>query len=390
MASNKKPIFTKDFINISVSNFFIFIAFYGFLTMFPLYVLDLPGGTVTQAGLATTIFLLSVIIVRPFSGMILEKFGRKRMLVISMTAFAVSTFSYMITDDITILLILRFIHGISFSIATTVTLSIAADLVPPERRGEGLGYFGMSMNLAMVAGPFLALTLQPIISYTLIFLIFGVITVIGMVCSLLVQVTEEVVPLNMEKRKLSWSDLFEKKAIAISTVGMLVAFSYASIMSFISVYGQSLDMVQVASFFFVVFAAAMIVSRPITGRLFDSMGPNIVIIPSLIIYAFGLYILSITTSPSMFLIAGALVGLGYGTLLPSFQTLALQASPNKRSAYATATFFTLYDSGLAAGSFVLGIVAGAFGYSDVYLFIAIFVVLVTIYYKVIIRKPTSK
>ncbi len=358
--------------------------------MFPLYVLDLPGGTVTQAGLATTIFLLSVIIVRPFSGMILEKFGRKRMLVISMTAFAVSTFSYMITDDITILLILRFIHGISFSIATTVTLSIAADLVPPERRGEGLGYFGMSMNLAMVAGPFLALTLQPIISYTLIFLIFGVITVIGMVCSLLVQVTEEVVPLNMEKRKLSWSDLFEKKAIAISTVGMLVAFSYASIMSFISVYGQSLDMVQVASFFFVVFAAAMIVSRPITGRLFDSMGPNIVIIPSLIIYAFGLYILSITTSPSMFLIAGALVGLGYGTLLPSFQTLALQASPNKRSAYATATFFTLYDSGLAAGSFVLGIVAGAFGYSDVYLFIAIFVVLVTIYYKVIIRKPTSK
>ena len=138
-SSNKKPIFTKDFLNISVSNFFIFIAFYGFLTMFPLYVLDLPGGTVTQAGLATTIFLLSVIVVRPFSGMILEKFGRKRMLVLSMTAFALSTFSYTITDDITILLVLRFIHGISFSIATTVTLSIAADLVPPERRGEGLG-----------------------------------------------------------------------------------------------------------------------------------------------------------------------------------------------------------------------------------------------------------
>lgn len=390
MTSNKRPIFTKDFINISVSNFFIFIAFYGFLTLFPLYVLDLPGGTVTQAGLATTIFLLSVIIIRPFSGMILEKFGRKRMLVISMTAFALSTFSYTITDDVTILLILRFIHGISFSIATTVTLSIAADLVPPERRGEGLGYFGMSMNLAMVTGPFLALTLQTLISYTVIFLIFGVITAIGMICSLLVQVNEEVVPVTTGKRKLSWSDLFEKRAIAISTVGLLVAFSYSSIMSFISVYGRSLDMVQVASFFFVVFAAAMIVSRPVTGRLFDLMGPNIVIIPSLLIYAVGLYLLSITNSPVMFLIAGALVGLGYGTLLPSFQTLAIQASPNKRSAYATATFFTLYDSGLAVGSFVLGIVAGAFGYSDVYLFIAIFVVLIAVYYKLIMRKPTSE
>jgi len=357
--------------------------------MFPLYVLDLPGGTVTQAGLATTIFLLSVIIVRPFSGMILEKFGRKRMLVISMSAFALSTFSYMMTDDITMLLILRFIHGISFSIATTVTLSIAADLVPPERRGEGLGYFGMSMNLAMVTGPFLALTLQSFISYTMIFLIFGVIMVIGMVCSLVVKVTEEEVPVRTEKRKLSWSDLFEKKAIAIASVGMLVAVSYASIMSFISVYGQSLDMVQVASFFFVVFAAAMIVSRPVTGRLFDSMGPNIVIIPSLIIYAIGLYVLSITSSPSMFLIAGALVGLGYGTLLPSFQTLAIQASPKKRSAYATATFFTLYDTGLAVGSFVLGIVAGAYGYSDVYLFVAIFVLLIAVYYKLIMRKPTA-
>ena len=99
--------------------------------------------------------------------------GKKRMLVTSMLAFALSTFLSTLTEDITVLLILRFIHGISFSIATTVTLSIAAVIVPPERRGAGLGYFGMSMNLAMVVGPFLALTLQPFISYHNIFNIFG-------------------------------------------------------------------------------------------------------------------------------------------------------------------------------------------------------------------------
>ena len=140
--SDRKPIWTKSFISIAVSNFFIFTVFYALLTLMPMYALALPGGTVTQAGLVTTIFLLSVIIVRPFSGLILEMFGKKRMLVISMFTFTLSTFSYTLTDDITILLILRFIHGISFSIATTVTLSIVADLVPPERRGEGLGYFG--------------------------------------------------------------------------------------------------------------------------------------------------------------------------------------------------------------------------------------------------------
>ncbi|WP_019415185.1 MFS transporter [Paenisporosarcina sp. TG20] len=387
MKTNKNPIWTRDFINIAVSNFFIFVALYAFITLLPLYILDLPGGTVAQAGLVTTIFFLSVIIVRPFSGMIIEKFGKKRMLIVSMTAFALSTFSYTLTDDISLFLVLRLIHGISFSIATTVTISIVVGLVPPERRGEGLGYFGLSMNVALVAGPFIALTLQPFISYTMLFILFGIVSVIGLVCSLAVKVKDEVVPvISSERRRITWSDLFEKRALAISIVGMFVSFSYASILSFISIYAQSLGMVQAASFFFVVFAATMIVFRPITGRLFDSMGPNIVIIPSLIIYAVGLYLLSITSTPTMLLIAGGLIGLGYGTLLPCFQALVIQSSPNKRSTYATATFFTFFDTGVALGSFILGIVAGALGYSNLYLFIAIFVLFIAVYYTMVIRK----
>lgn len=320
--SNKSTIWTKSFINIAVSNFFIFVVFYALLTLMPMYVLDLPGGTVSQAGLVTTIFLLSVILVRPFSGLILEKFGRKRMLGLSMLAFAVSTFSYVLTEDIKLLLILRFIHGVSFSIATTVTLSIAADIVPPERRGEGLGYFGMSMNLAVVVGPFIALTLQPLIPYHSIFLIFGVIMIVGWLCGVFVKDTvQEVQP--SAKRKLSWSDLFERKALAISSVGIFVSFAYASIMSFISLYAQSIGLIETASYFFLVFAAAMLISRPISGRMFDTMGPNIVIIPSILIFAAGLFVLSLASSAWMLLLAGALIGLGYGTLLPSFQTLAI-------------------------------------------------------------------
>ncbi|QBP42644.1 MFS transporter [Paenisporosarcina antarctica] len=395
MTTNKKPIWTRDFINIAVSNFFIFVALYAFITLLPLYILDLPSGTVAQAGLVTTIFFLSVIIVRPFSGMIIEKFGKKRMLLLSMTAFALSTFSYTLTDDISLFLVLRLIHGISFSIATTVTISIVVDLVPPERRGEGIGYFGLSMNVALVAGPFIALTLQPLISYTMIFILFGIIGVIGLICSLAVKVKDEVVPVSSsssssERRRITWSDLFEKRAIAISMVGMFVSFSYASILSFISIYAQSIGMVQAASFFFVTFAAIMILFRPITGRLFDSMGPNIVIIPSLIIYSVGLYLLSITSTPTMLLIAGGLIGLGYGTLLPSFQALVIQSSPNKRSTYATATFFTFFDTGVALGSFILGIVAGALGYSNLYLFMAIFVLFIAVYYTMVIRKQLPK
>lgn len=383
--SNKSSIWTKSFINIAVSNFFIFVVFYALLTLMPMYALDLPGGTVSQAGLVTTIFLLSVILVRPFSGLILEKFGRKRMLGLSMFAFAVSTFSYVLTEDIKLLLILRFIHGVSFSIATTVTLSIAADIVPPERRGEGLGYFGMSMNLAVVVGPFIALTLQPLISYHSIFLIFGVIMIIGWLCGVFVKDTLQAIQPSA-KRKLSWSDLFERKALAISSVGIFVSFAYASIMSFISLYAQSIGLIETASYFFLVFAAAMLISRPITGRLFDTMGPNVIIIPSILIFAAGLFVLSLASSAWMLLLAGALIGLGYGTLLPSFQTLAIQASPNRRSAYATATFFTLFDTGIAVGSFVLGIAVAYMGYANLYMALGGFVVLIVFYYKWIMKE----
>ena len=382
--SNNKPIWTMNFINISVSNFFVFAVFYGLLTLMPIYVLDLPGGTVGQAGLVTTIFLLSVILIRPFSGIIIEKLGKKRMLVMSTLAFALSTFLYTITKDVTVLLILRFIHGISFSIATTVTLSIAAIIIPPERRGAGLGYFGMSMNLAMVVGPFVALTLQPFMEYHTIFNLFGLFMTIGWICGLLVKDPVEVIS-PIIKHKLSWSDLFERRALAISTVGLFVSFSYASIMSFISIYAQSLGMIETASYFFLVFAVAMLISRPFTGRLFDEMGPNVVIIPAILIFAVGLFVLSMTTSAWMLLLAGALIGIGYGTLLPCFQTMAIQTSPKHRSTYAKATFFTLYDTGIATGSFILGIVAVYLGYAHMYMALSGFVILIVVYYKWIMK-----
>ncbi|MED3977686.1 MFS transporter [Priestia megaterium] len=380
MTNQQEPIWTKSFISIAITNFFIFVVFYALLTLLPIYVLDALDGTSTQAGLVVTIFLLSAIIVRPFSGKVIENIGKKKTLVFSTLIFALSSFLYMLIHHFNVLLLLRFFQGISFSLATTVTGAIAADLVPAKRRGEGLGYFGMSMNLAVVAGPFLALTLHQYMAYNIIFLVFGVIMLVGWLCGMMVKNLQENAAPSV-KKSLSLSDLFEKKSMPISSVGILVSFSYASIISFISVYAQSLGLIKTASFFFVVFAAAMLISRPFTGRLFDKAGPNIVIIPSCIVFAIGLFSLSLTHSSWMLLFSGALVGLGYGTLLPSFQTLAIQAAPAHRSAYATATFFTFYDSGIAVGSFVLGIAAGALGYSKLYFALGIFVLLITLYYK---------
>lgn len=390
--TEKRPIWTKSFINISISTFFIFAVFYALLTLVPIYVLDKDGlnGTAAESGIAVSIFLVSAIVMRFFAGLILEKFGKRKILVLSVLMFAISTVLYIFATEMLSLLMLRFFQGIWFSLVTTVAGAIAADLVPPERRGEGLGYYGIAMNLAVVAGPFLALTLQPIVAYRTIFLVFGVIMAIGFFCALSVRVVEKPAATS-EKRKLEFSDFIEMKSLPVASVGFLISFVYASIITFISVYADSLGLLQTASFFFVVYAVAMLLVRPFTGRLFDRRGPDIVIIPSCIIFAIGLISLSLTHSWWMLLLSGALVGLGYGTLLPSFQTLAIQAADKHRSGHATGTFFALFDSGMAVGSVSLGVIAVHLGYANLYLMLAAVMIAIIFYYKwMMIKHKTSE
>lgn len=389
MATTKRPIWSKSFINIFVSNLFIFVVFYALLTLLPIYVTDAMGGTESQAGLILTIFLLSAIFVRPFSGRLIDRFGKKKMLVISAAMFGVATFLYPITDQYIPLLLLRFFHGMWFSIVTTAAGAIAADSIPRERRGEGLGYFAMSMNVAVVAGPFLALTLLQYVSYLSIFIVLSAIMVIGMLCTVWVKTIEPQEPIK--KKSITLDDLFERRAFPIALVGLFLAFSYASVISYISLYAKSIGLLDAAGFFFAVFAVAMLVSRPFTGRMFDTLGPNTVIKPAFMFYALGLLTLSFTGTSWMLLVAGALIGLGYGSIVPSFQTLAIQAAPESRSAHATATFFTLFDIGIATGSYVLGLIVTSLGYSNLYLALAVFVAGILFFYQWITnRQPKAK
>ena len=144
--------------------------------------------------------------------------------------------------------------------------------------------------------------------------------------------------MKIRKKGFTWNDLFEKKAVPIALLAGLVAFSYASVLSYLSIYAQEKDLLPYASLFFVFFAAVMLITRPFTGRIFDEKGPAYILIPGSLLFFFGLFILAFVNSPVLFLIAGAFIGLGYGALIPSMQTLAVQSTSHQRSGYATATF----------------------------------------------------
>ncbi|MFB5282641.1 MFS transporter [Peribacillus sp. Hz7] len=378
--TNASKIWTMPFFVALINNFFLFIVYYSLITILPVYVIRELKGSEVQAGLMMTIFMLSAIFVRPFSGKIIDVLGKRKTLIVAELFFGLSTFLYLWVDDLYLLLALRFFHGIWFSIVTTVLIAIANDIVPDKRKGEGLGYFAMSMNLAVVVGPFIALTAVQFFPYQSLFLGLAVAIVIGFLGSFSIKISENR-PIILERKPLSIHDLFEVRAIPIAIVGCLTAFSYSSIMSFISVYAEGEGVFEYVSLFFVVFASAMILVRPFTGRLYDRRGPNYVIYPSFIFFAIGLFVLSSMHSVTMLLIAGALIGMGYGSIVPCFQTLAIQSAEKHRSSHATSTFFTLFDSGMAAGAFVLGIISSYLGYSMLYIICGIIVVITIPVYK---------
>ncbi|MFF5995536.1 MFS transporter [Lysinibacillus sp. KU-BSD001] len=387
----KNQIFTKRFIALFLTNLSIFLIFYALIATLPLYVTGDLGRTDDDAGLLVTAFLISAIIVRPFSGKLLDLYGKKKMLVLSVLLYLACTILYLFVQPFAILLVLRFFQGVWFSIATTAAGALAADIVPKERKGAGLGYYTMSTNLAVVIGPFIGLLVVQAVSFKLLFIVLSVIGLVGCLIALTIQTNDLVVP-AVEDRRLhfTFDDLFERKALPIAFLAALLALSYSSVLSFISIYAEQQDMLTVASYFYAVFAAAMLITRPFTGKLYDQKGPRFVMIPSFIIFSVGLFLLAFMTSAWQFIVAAICIGIGYGTLTTSMQSQAVQSALQNRSGYATATYFTLFDSGIAVGSYVLGLLAVTFSYQMVYMFCGLLLVINMVFYIGFSNKTSAR
>lgn len=287
----QQSLWNRNFILCVCNNLFLFTYYFALLTILPVYIMQELGGTVKQAGLALTLFLVSSIAVRPFSGLIVERLGKAFSFRASASLFVCFAFSYLWVDSMWSLLAIRFIHGIWFSILTTVTVPIAHDFIPEQRKGEGMGYFVMSTNLAVVFGPLIALSVVQYSSFNDLFVLLTVLISLGLIFSWLIPITESVslqVPETKERVGLSWYDIIELKAVPIGLIALLTAFAYSSIMSFIATYTESKALLAYTSLFFVVFAVSMILVRPWVGKIYDSRGASAVIYPSFLCFALGL------------------------------------------------------------------------------------------------------
>lgn len=389
---NQKPkLWTKDFIIVSSANFFLFLTFYVLMVTLTIYTMDNFHSSQAQAGLASSIFVLGAVLVRPIAGKKIDQIGRRKMLLGSLVLFLVASIFYLQVDSLSLLFIDRLIHGISFGLATTATGTIAADIIPNERRGEGTGYYAMSTNLAMAFGPFLGLFITQHFSYSFIFYAASLFAAFSLVASLFLFVPEASKEQVLRPKGFNIRDYFEKRALPISILVGVAGFVYSSILSYLTSFAMEINLLDAASFFFVVFAIFLLISRPFTGRMFDVKGENAVIYPSLLLFAVGMVILSQSQHALTLLIAGAFIGVGYGTFQSSAQAISIKEAPANRMGLATSTFFTMYDLGIGLGPFMLGFLVPYTGFKGLFICTAILsFLLIAIYYMVHGKKASSR
>ncbi|MCQ6277384.1 MFS transporter [Bacillus sp. V3B] len=378
-------LWTKDYICICLTTFFIFLNYYYLLVTIPIYLIQHLEGTPAYAGLLVTVFYIAAIVVRPFAGQWITSLGIKKVFFISLIIYLGASLMYFFTTSMVSLLILRVIHGIGFGMISTTTGTIVATIIPPSRKGEGMGYNGLMMNISMAMGPFLGLIAINQWGVQMMFAVSVASVVLGAIAGLLIKLPKEEKQVAQEKvskkRGLDPKELIEMSAIRISLVGLFFAIVYASIVSFVSVYAKEIQLTEVASYFFIVYAAILILSRPFTGRWFDQYGENVIMYPSIICFAIGMFILSQADSAFVFLLSAAFIGIGWGTIFPSAQTIAIQLAPPERKGVATGTFFSTMDSGLGLGSLIVGVLGTVIGYSSLYFCGSIFVLLgLVVYY----------
>ncbi|QQE74475.1 MFS transporter [Brevibacillus composti] len=399
-----ESLWTKNFIILALANFLLFVAFQMLIPTLPLFVTQ-RGGDQVAVGLVISIFTVSALLIRPFAGKALDSIGRKPVLLGGLFIFFLSVSGYYWMATVALVLLVRFVHGIGWGIATTAFGTIASDLIPARRRGEGMGYFGMFGNLAMALGPMFGLWLVSDIGYGWMFAISAILTIAALLMTRLVGIREpdQAQPASKQaesrmprtqgqstaapaaKSGSLMGDLVEQKALFPSLLALYIGITYGGIVSFITLFGKEAGIGQVGLFF--LFNAVFLMAvRPFAGKLFDRKGHVWVLIPGALLAGVGLLVLSYISTAAGLAAAAALFGAGFGAVQPSLQAWTINRVPPHRRGAANGTFFSAFDLGIGLGAMLLGAVAKVTGFSLMYRYSALIIALFLLSYLIYLAR----
>ena len=377
------PLWTKSYTLTVLATLFIFIPWALFLPVLPVYVMKELHGSPASAGAASGVFFIAMALFRVQTDWFERKFGKRAVLFAGGLLFACLNALYFLAGTTRTLLLICFLSGACFAVLNTSLIALAAEIIPPSRKGEGLGYVSTAVTVATAVGPFTGLLLAKGYGFGWVFSFCSLIAVVGSFITLGIAIPVKASRKPVALRSFALGEILEARAIPYSLVILLLMFAISAVLSFVSVYAMTLHLQKASALFFVVLALCAICSRLLTGRIFDRWGADFIIYPAILSLATGLLVLGRVHSSFSMFAAAVLVGISYGIVVPNLQALAYKRSPPQRTSVVTATYYTLFDLGIGSGSYAVGL---SLGYAKIYLVLSPLILSVALLYRVTCSK----
>ena len=368
-------LWNRNYIKVMTANFSLFFAFYVLTPLLPLYLSEHFGATKDVIGLVLSGYTITALLCRPFSGYIVDSFSRKVVLMVCFGTFAIFFAGYLAASTLLLFTIVRTLHGGPFGALTVSNSTVAIDVLPSSRRTEGIGYYGMSNNLAMAIAPTVGIFIYKFTaSFELLFWLALVVACLGWLVDATVTLPSKEIIRN--KSKLSMDRFFLVRGWLLGLNMVAFGFSFGVLSNYLAIYGKEvMGITGGTGTYFMLCSVGLILSRLQggkalrEGRLTFNAGSGMVI--SLIGYTLfilmpTLYELSIINYPLSIAIgyygSALLIGLGNGHMWPAFQNMTINVARNNQRGTANSTILISWDIGMGLGILVGGVISEILGY----------------------------
>lgn len=360
----KDKLVTPSYCFILAANFLLYFGFWLLVPVLPFYLSEIFHASNSTIGIVLSCYTISSLCIRPFSGYLLDTFARKPLYLLAYFIFTLIFAGYMVAGLLTLFIIFRVIHGISFGMVTVGGNTVVIDIMPSSRRGEGLGYYGLANNIAMSIGPMFGLFLHSGgASYTTIFSYALGSCVLGFLAACAVKTPYKA---PVKRAPVSLDRFILLKGLPAGLSLLLLSVPYGMTTNYVAMYARQIGITAETGFFFTLMAVGMAISRLFSGRLVDKGMITQVIAAGLYLVSFCYFALTAcgwliewnaTFTTILFFLISLLLGIGFGTMFPAYNTLFVNLAPNSQRGTATSTYLTSWDVGLGIGMLAGGYIA---------------------------------
>lgn len=361
--SPKPKLWTLSYLNVCIANFLMACSFNLLMPSIPLYITEYLGVPQTKTGIVLASYAIAILMIRPFSGYLVDLYSRKKILLISFICYVAIFFGYFYAVTIFVFVIVRFFHGITWGLSTVSSSTLAIDLVPSERRAEGIGYFGTFMNVAMAIGPFIAIHIYQNYSFQILLYCAIFMGILGIVAASFIKAPERP---KLEREKVSFDRFFLLPAWPIFLNQLLPSFAWGTIGPFVAQYGKQINIPN-AGIFFLFWAGGIIVSRIFSGRMVDKGYIHLVNTSAMAIVTTAFLGFALIHNIVAFCVSGLFIGIGFGMMFPALQTLYINMAENNQRGTANSTYLVGFDLGLALGMLVGGYISGIYSFEILFM-----------------------